>query len=75
MALRDRFHYFLPYRSVYTILHYPIDVVYLSKGLVDIDDNLPPGKFGKRLKDACSVLELPTRTDARIFLCQNKYLG
>lgn len=58
----------LPCQSVHThFMRYPIDVIYLTEDLVvvDIDENLPPGKFGKRRKGAHSVLELPTGTVAR----------
>ncbi|GEL77989.1 DUF192 domain-containing protein [Tenuibacillus multivorans] len=57
----------LPCQSVHThFMRYPIDVVYCNKSLyvIDIDENLPPGKFGKRRKGAHSVLELPTGTVA-----------
>ncbi|WP_228547534.1 DUF192 domain-containing protein [Filobacillus milosensis] len=57
----------LPCQSVHThFMRYPIDVVYVNQDLVvvDIDENLPPGKFGKRRRDARSVLELPTGTIA-----------
>ncbi|RPF53958.1 DUF192 domain-containing protein [Aquisalibacillus elongatus] len=57
----------LPCQSVHThFMRYPIDVVYVNQDLVvvDIDENLPPGKFGKRRRSARSVLELPTGTVA-----------
>ncbi|WP_439646609.1 DUF192 domain-containing protein [Piscibacillus salipiscarius] len=54
----------------------PIDVVYLTKDLVvvDIDENLPPGKFGRRKKGAHSVLELPTGTVSRTNIQIGHYL-
>ncbi|WP_234400680.1 DUF192 domain-containing protein [Virgibacillus senegalensis] len=51
-----------PCRSVHTFfMKYSIDIIYLNKQneIVGIEENLSPGKLGKRFSDAHSVVELP----------------
>jgi len=40
-------------------MNYNIDVLYLDKDniILDIDENLKPGKIGKKVKDTVSVIE------------------
>lgn len=42
-------------------MNYNIDVLYLDKDniILDTDENLEPGKIGKKVKGAVSVIELP----------------
>ncbi|MFL0247771.1 DUF192 domain-containing protein [Candidatus Clostridium stratigraminis] len=41
-------------------MNYNIDVLYLNKNsiIVEIDENMKPGKIGRKVKDAVSVVEL-----------------
>ena len=45
-------------------MKYSIDVVYVdrSKIVVGIEENISPGKIGKRFNNAKSVIELPANT-------------
>ncbi|MFL0267688.1 DUF192 domain-containing protein [Candidatus Clostridium radicumherbarum] len=42
-------------------MNYDIDVLYLDKNsiIIEINENVKPGKIGKRIKDAVAVVELP----------------
>lgn len=51
-----------PCPSIHTFfMRYPIDVLYLNnrKEIVGIEEELMPGKIGKRFSKAESVIELP----------------
>ncbi|WP_083465485.1 DUF192 domain-containing protein [Thalassobacillus sp. C254] len=51
-----------PCPSIHTFfMKYPIDVIYLNhnKEVIGMEENLKPGRVGKRVPGARSVLELP----------------
>jgi uncharacterized protein len=51
-----------PCRSIHTFfMKFPIDVLYLDneKTIVGIEEKLQPGKIGKKVKGARTVIELP----------------
>lgn len=51
-----------PCRSIHTFfMKFPIDVLYLDgeNNIVGIEENLAPGKIGKKVKKARTVVELP----------------
>lgn len=52
----------IPCKEIHTFfMNYSIDVLYLDSknNIVSIDANLKPGKIGKLIKNAKSVIELP----------------
>ncbi|WP_088007102.1 DUF192 domain-containing protein [Indiicoccus explosivorum] len=57
-----------PCPSVHTFfMKYAIDVLYLNEenGIVGLEENLEPGKLGRRFPGARSVIELPAGTIRR----------
>lgn len=51
-----------PCKEIHTFfMNYSIDVLYLDSknNIISIDENLKPGKIGKLVKNAKSVIELP----------------
>ena len=53
----------LPCNEIHTFnMRYSIDVLYLdrSNNILAIEEVLKPGKIGKRVKNALSVVELPS---------------
>lgn len=53
----------IPCNQIHTFfMKYMIDALYLDKNnnIIFIDENLKPGKVGKRIKKALSVIELPS---------------
>lgn len=51
-----------PCNEIHTFfMKYSIDVLYLdvNNNILSIDENLQPGKIGKRVKRAVTVIELP----------------
>lgn len=57
-----------PCRSIHTFfMNFSIDVIYLDKkgSVVGLEEQLEPGKTGKKIKGARSVIELPGGTLSR----------
>jgi len=53
----------IPCNEIHTFnMKYSIDVLYLDKNnnILHIDEEMQPGKIGKRVKKAISVVELPS---------------
>jgi uncharacterized protein len=53
----------VPCKEIHTFnMKYSIDVLYLDKNnnILAIDEDMKPGKIGKRIINAVSVLELPS---------------
>lgn len=53
----------IPCNEIHTFnMKYSIDVLYLDKNdnILYIDEDMKPGRIGKRIKNAVSVLELPS---------------
>ncbi|GGD00129.1 hypothetical protein GCM10007216_33580 [Thalassobacillus devorans] len=58
----------IPCPSIHTFfMKFPIDVLYLdqSNRVIGIEENLQPGKVGKRFSGGHSVIELPARKIAQ----------
>lgn len=58
---QDALH-IIPCNEIHTFfMKYSIDVLYLDKDkkIVHIDEEMEPGKIGKKIKNAISVVELP----------------
>lgn len=54
-----------PCQSVHTFfMNYAVDIIYLNEAnvVVAVDQSLVPGKVGRRIVDAKSVVELPAGT-------------
>ncbi|HSN57988.1 MAG TPA: DUF192 domain-containing protein, partial [Clostridiaceae bacterium] len=52
----------IPCNEIHTFfMNYSIDVLYLDKdmNIVHMDENMDPGKIGKKVKNTISVVELP----------------
>ena len=59
----------VPCSEIHTFnMNYSIDVLYLDKNynILHISENMQPGKIGKRVKDAISVVELPSGKVERV---------
>jgi uncharacterized protein len=57
----DSCMYISPCGQIHTFfMNYNIDVLYLDKNniILDVDENIRPGKIGKKVKDAAAVIEL-----------------
>lgn len=53
----------VPCNQIHTFnMRYSIDILYLdvNNNILSIDESLKPGKIGKRVKSAASVVELPS---------------
>lgn len=53
----------IPCSEIHTFnMRYSIDILYLDANnkILDINEELQPGKIGKRVKNAVSVIELPS---------------
>jgi len=58
----DSSMYICPCGQIHTFfMNYNIDVLYLDKNniILAMDENVRPGKVGKRVKGAAAVIELP----------------
>jgi len=58
---QDALH-IIPCNEIHTFfMNYSIDVLYLDKDkrIVHMDEEMEPGKIGKKVKNAISVVELP----------------
>ncbi|MZP30313.1 DUF192 domain-containing protein [Heliobacterium undosum] len=67
----DRGLLLTPCNQIHTVgMGFAIDVLYLDgQGvIIDIDEALPPGRFGQRRSDALSTLELAAGTARRLAL-------
>jgi uncharacterized protein len=61
LPVQDALH-IIPCNEIHTFfMNYSIDVLYLDKdmNIVHIDEDMVPGKIGKMIKNAISVIELP----------------
>lgn len=61
LPAQDALH-IIPCNEIHTFfMNYSIDVLYLDKdkNIVRMDEDMEPGKIGKRVKNAISVVELP----------------
>jgi uncharacterized membrane protein (UPF0127 family) len=61
LPAQDALH-IIPCNEIHTFfMNYSIDVLYLDKdkGIVHMDEEMEPGKIGKKVKNAISVVELP----------------
>jgi len=61
LRLQEALH-IIPCNEIHTFfMNYSIDVLYLDKdmNIVHIDEDMVPGKIGKHIKNAISVVELP----------------
>ena len=61
LTAQDALH-IIPCNEIHTFfMNYSIDVLYLDKdmNIVHIDEDMAPGKIGKYIKNAISVIELP----------------
>jgi uncharacterized membrane protein (UPF0127 family) len=59
---QDSSMYISPCTQIHTFfMNYPIDVLYLDKEnvILDVDENVRPGRIGKKVKGAAAVVELP----------------
>jgi uncharacterized membrane protein (UPF0127 family) len=59
---QDSTMYISPCRQIHTFfMNYAIDVLYLDKDnvILDVDENIKPGRIGKKVKGTVSVVELP----------------
>lgn len=57
----DSSMYIRPCGQIHTFfMNYNIDVLYLDKNnkILDVDENISPGKIGKKVKGAAAVIEL-----------------
>lgn len=57
----DSSMYISPCGQIHTFfMNYNIDVLYLDKNniILDVDENIRPGKIGKKVKNAAAVIEL-----------------
>jgi uncharacterized protein len=62
LPAQDALH-IIPCNEIHTFfMNYSIDVLYLDKdmNIVHIDEDMVPGKIGKKVKTAISVVELPS---------------
>jgi uncharacterized protein len=53
----------MPCNEIHTFnMKYSIDVLYLdgNNNIIDVNENMAPGKIGRRVKNAISVVELPS---------------
>ncbi len=61
LPAQDALH-IIPCNEIHTFfMNYSIDVLYLDKDkrIVHMDEEMEPGKIGKKVKNAISVVELP----------------
>ena len=61
--------YIIPCNEIHTFnMKYSIDVLYLDRNnnILAIDEEITPGKIGKRVKNAVSVVELPSGKVKRV---------